>query len=79
MTTLSPLTLEDHAEWLALWWGYLEFYETELSTEQSELTFARLTDPAEPVFGVIARDEAGQAVGFVNWLTHPSTWSVGPY
>lgn len=79
MTTLRPVTAEDHDEWLALWWGYLDFYETELSTEQSELTFARLTDPDAPVFGVISRDGSGAAVGFVHWLTHPSTWSVGPY
>lgn len=79
MTSITALTAEDHDDWLALWWGYLAFYETELSTEQTELTFARLTAPADPVYGAIARDGAGEAIGFVNWLTHPSTWSRGPY
>jgi GNAT superfamily N-acetyltransferase len=79
MTTLSPLTESDHDDWLSLWWGYLEFYESELSTAQTELTFARLIDPAVAVFGVIAKDDGGRAVGFVHWLTHPSTWSAGPY
>jgi GNAT superfamily N-acetyltransferase len=79
MPTISALTATDHDDWLSLWWAYLEFYETELSTEQTELTFARLIDPADAVQGVIARDEAGRAVGLVHWLTHPSTWTVGPY
>jgi GNAT superfamily N-acetyltransferase len=79
MTTLSPLTADDHDDWLSLWWGYLEFYEAELTTAQTELTFARLIDPADAVCGAIARDHAGRGVGLVHWLTHPSTWSVGPY
>lgn len=79
MTTLSSLTADDHDDWLPLWWAYLEFYETELSTAQTELTFARLTDPDDAVYGAIARDDAGRATGFVHWLTHPSTWSEGEY
>lgn len=79
MVTLSALVADDHDDWLSLWWGYLEFYETELSTAQTELTFARLIDPAIDVHGVIARDVGGQGIGLVHWLTHPSTWSVGPY
>ena len=79
MTTLTPLTADDQDDWLPLWWGYLEFYESELTTAQTELTFARLIDPADDVHGVIARDKSGHAIGFVHWLTHPSTWSVGPY
>lgn len=79
MTTISPLTADDHDDWLSLWWRYLEFYETELSTAQTELTFARLIDPADAVYGAIARDDAGEAVGLVHWLIHPSTWSARPY
>lgn len=79
MSTLTRLTADDHDDWLGLWCAYLEFYETELSTAQTELTFARLVEPSDPVHGVIARDQSGGGVGFVHWLTHPSTWSVGPY
>src|SRR5215203_6000036 len=79
MTTISPLTAADHDDWLALWEGYLNFYETQLSTAQTELTFARLTDPDDVIQGVLARSVDGQAIGLVHWLTHPSTWSEGPY
>ena len=76
---ISSLTETDHDDWLPLWWSYLEFYETELSTAQTELTFARLTASDGHVHGVIARNDAGTAIGFVHWLTHASTWSDGPY
>ena len=79
MTTLSPLSAEDHDEWLSLWWDYLEFYETPLPTAQTDLTFARLIGPGDVMNGAIARDDTGRAIGFVNWLTHPSTWADGPY
>jgi GNAT superfamily N-acetyltransferase len=79
MTTLSRLTADDHDDWLPLWSAYLAFYETELSTAQTELTFARLTSGSGPVYGAIARGPDGNAIGFVHWLTHASTWSEGPY
>ena len=79
MTEIRALTESDRDEWMPLWHGYLEFYEEELSAEQTQLTFERLTDPDQAVHGAIARDDDGRAIGFVNWLTHVSTWSEGPY
>jgi GNAT superfamily N-acetyltransferase len=79
VTEILPLALADRDDWLPLWLGYLEFYEHELTEEQTALTFARLTDPAYPVWGAIARDAGGRAIGFVHWLTHPSTWTDGDY
>jgi len=79
VTQILPLTAADRDDWLPLWRGYLEFYEHELTDEQTALTFARLTDPAFPAWGAMARDAGGRAIGFVNWLTHPSTWTDGPY
>lgn len=76
ITSLAPSDLDD---WLPLWHGYLAFYEEELSDAQTALTFERLTNPDEAPHGAIARDDSGRAVGFVNWLTHVSTWSDGPY
>ncbi|TQJ31397.1 GNAT family N-acetyltransferase [Microbacterium sp. SLBN-146] len=76
---IERLVDADRDDWLPLWLGYLEFYETDLSAEQTALTFARITDPDDVVHGAIARDDEGRAVGFVHWLTHASTWSEGPY
>lgn len=79
MITIAPLTADDHDDWLPLWRAYLDFYETELPTAQTALTFARLTAGDTAVHGAVARDEDGTAVGIVHWLTHPSTWSAGAY
>ncbi|GAA1966072.1 GNAT family N-acetyltransferase [Microbacterium deminutum] len=79
MTRILPLAARDFEDWLPLWHGYLEFYEHELTAEQTMLTFDRLTDPGFPAWGALARDAEGRAIGFVNWLTHPSTWAAQPY
>jgi GNAT superfamily N-acetyltransferase len=79
VTAIRPLAPADHDAWLPLWRGYLTFYESELSTEQTELTWHRLLDPQFPIHGALATDEAGTAIGFVHWLTHAATWSATPY
>ena len=79
MTHITALNTTDREDWLPLWLAYLDFYESELSAEQTALTFARITDQAHPIHGAIARDDDGRAIGFVHWFTHPATWSAGPY
>lgn len=76
--TITPLSAEDHAEWLELWNGYLEFYETELEVATTEATFGRLVS-GDGMFGAIARDEDGRAVGMVHWLPHAATWAPSGY
>lgn len=63
---------------MPLWQGYLTFYESEIPDDVTEATFARLV-AGEGMSGAIARDDQGRAIGFVNWLPHPSTWATGPY
>ena len=70
MTSILPLAESDRDDWLPLWLAYLEFYETELSDEQTALTFSRLVDPDYPLYGAIARDAGGRPIGIVHWLTH---------
>ena len=33
MTSIAPITHDDHAEWLSLWNGYLAFYESALDCQ----------------------------------------------
>ena len=79
MATPSAITDADHDDWLALWSGYLEFYEADLPDDQTELTWSRLLDVDSGIHGAMARDASGAATGIVHWLTHPATWSNGPY
>lgn len=76
---ITPLHAGDHDEWLELWRGYLEFYETELGDRITEATYARMISAASDIHGAIARDEAGRAVGIVHWLTHAGTWTTSEY
>lgn len=79
MTTIAPITPADLDEWLALWNGYLTFYESTLDEETTAATFARLVDPASGIHGVLARDDDGRGIGLVHWLTHPATWTTTDY
>lgn len=79
MVTIHILSSADFPDWEPLWQGYLRFYETTLDDDVTRLTFARLTDPNEEMYGFLARDETGRAVGMVNWLLHRATWTRNKY
>ena len=79
MTVVRALQHDDFDAWLPLWKGYLEFYETELEDDITRHTFERLIDTSIDMFGALALNGDGEAVGMVNWLTHPGTWSRGQY
>ena len=64
----------DKQRWFILWQGYLDFYKTELSTEQSELTWQRILDPEFNMKCAVAIDN-GLIVGFTTYSLQNSTWS----
>ena len=51
MIQIRPFTPEDRQVWEPLWQGYLTFYKASLAPEVTELSWARLHDPAEPMHG----------------------------
>ncbi|MFY0680999.1 MAG: GNAT family N-acetyltransferase [Thalassovita sp.] len=71
---IRPLQATDMAEWRKLWTAYLEFYESTVSEDVYEATFARLVDPAKTdQNGLIALDN-GQPVGLVHYIYHAHNW-----
>ena len=76
---IRAISAGDHADWLELWRAYIVFYEASVPDDVTAFTFDRLTDDEAAVYGAIARDASGRAVGIVHWLTHPATWSRVPY
>ena len=76
--SVRPLKAEDKSRWLELWDGYLTFYETSLSNEQTELTWKRLMDSNYGVFGLIAEKD-GAIVGITHFMFRPSTWAPKDY
>ena len=76
--SLRPIAAADHAAWLPLWRGYQAFYKVDIPAEVSQVTFARLTDPAEPMGGALAWS-GDVAVGLVHHIRHRSCWTIGDY
>ncbi|MBI1777355.1 MAG: GNAT family N-acetyltransferase [Proteobacteria bacterium] len=76
--TIRPLAQGDHALWYPLWRAYQVFYKVDIAKEVSDVTWARLNDPAEPMGGAIALQDGG-AVGIVHHIRHRSCWTTGDY
>lgn len=78
--TVRDLKTEDRAGWENLWAGYIEFYRSSVSPEVTATTFARLHNPNEPMFGLVAEDDAThELIGMVNCVIHRGTWSIGNF
>jgi len=76
--TIRALEEKDKSQWLKLWAGYLEFYKSTISTEQTELTWKRLINNELKMFGFVAEDQNG-VIGFTHCLFRPSTWTETDY
>jgi GNAT superfamily N-acetyltransferase len=76
---VRALRADDRTSWEPLWQGYLQFYQTRLSPDVTNLTFARLTGGKEPMGGFVAAADSGALVGIVHWITHRSCWTSGDY
>lgn len=77
---IRDIRASDRAQWDVLWRGYLDFYESDVTQDVSDTTFARFLDPAEPMFALVASDEAsGELLGFVHCVLHRGTWSIGDF
>ncbi|MEX6723543.1 N-acetyltransferase family protein [Parapedomonas caeni] len=74
---IRPVTARDHAQWLPLWHGYCRFYRCELPEPVTAFTWARLV-AGDGLHGLVAERD-GRLVGLVNYLFHPSTWSLHSY
>jgi len=75
---IRALLEKDKNQWLKLWTGYLEFYKSTISPEQTELTWKRLINNEQKFFGFVAETEDG-VIGFAHCLFRPSTWTETDY
>jgi GNAT superfamily N-acetyltransferase len=76
--TIRAIEEKDKSQWLKLWAGYLEFYKSTISPEQTELTWKRLINNELKMFGFVAEEENG-VIGFTHCLFRPSTWTETDY
>ncbi len=71
---IRPIRASDREPWDELWAGYLEFYETELTNEQTELTWGRLIDDEFEMHGLVAELD-GELVGLAHFSFTHSSWA----
>ena len=76
--TIRALEEKDKDQWLKLWAGYLEFYKSTISSEQTALTWKRLINNEQKMYGFVAESEEG-IIGFTHCLFRPSTWTETDY
>lgn len=76
-TTLSRIRPHDQSAWSGLWRDYLAFYETTRPAALYERNFAQLVAGGGPLFGWLARDAEGVAVGLAHYFVHGTAWSFG--
>ncbi|MCP1559517.1 UNVERIFIED_ORG: GNAT superfamily N-acetyltransferase [Methylobacterium sp. SuP10 SLI 274] len=76
MTIRDPAAA-DEAGWRRLWAGYLAFYGETLPEAVTAATWARMLDPASPVFARLAERD-GSLVGMTVNVLHEGTWSTTP-
>ena len=77
MITIRDPGVGDEQVWRRLWAGYLEFYEASVPPAVTEATWARVLDPANPMFTRLAERD-GQVVGFATSVLHEATWTLTP-
>jgi len=76
--SLRGVALSDRKQWNPLWLGYLDFYETKLSEEITELTWSRLNDPEFNLYGIVAVS-GDKLVGLAHYSYRPSSWAIIDY
>lgn len=72
---IRPIAPADHARWRDLFEQYFRFYEMAPDEAVYAATWARILDPAEPVWGAVAVED-GAPVGLVHYVFHRTTWAV---
>jgi len=70
---IRPIERGDLQQWKPLWQGYLDFYEVELSEEQSQLTWERFFDEGH-IFQAAVAELNGSVIGIAHAMLRPSTW-----
>jgi len=73
---IRPITQADKDEWRRLWTAYLEFYESSVSDEVYNTTFARLLSDDHPDQNGLLAVENDKPVGLVHFIYHPHNWRL---
>ncbi|WP_136441484.1 GNAT family N-acetyltransferase [Pacificoceanicola onchidii] len=67
---------EDEEQWRALWTEYLTFYESSVSEEVYQSSFARLLGNDPQDFHGLVAELDGKLVGLVHYVFHRHGWKI---
>jgi len=76
--SIRPAGNKDRAQWDPLWRAYLEFYQSSLTQQVTDLLWQRLLDPAHEIQCLLAAAPGGNLVGLVHFFPHAHTWYANP-
>ena len=74
---VRPAVSADFSAWKPLWDGYNAFYGRQPDEDITRTTWARFSDPAEPMHALVVEQD-GKLVGLVHYLFHRSTSMIAP-
>jgi ribosomal protein S18 acetylase RimI-like enzyme len=69
---VSRLNPDDRKQWKSLYQGYAAFYKMPMNTTILDTVWSWLYDEHNPFFGLIAKDQAGNALGLAHCRDMPS-------
>ncbi|MEO0751566.1 MAG: GNAT family N-acetyltransferase [Pseudomonadota bacterium] len=75
---IRPVAPADKPAWAALWQAYLAFYDTTVTPEIYDTTFARLCDPDQSAQCGLLAVQDDTPVGLVHYIYHPHNWKLEP-
>ena len=70
--TVNHVAQQDRTQWQALYHGYAEFYKVPMNDEILDTVWGWIHAEGNPFFGLIAKDEAGNALGLMHCRQMPS-------
>lgn len=73
---IRPLVEADKTDWRRLWTAYLDFYDTTVSEEVYETSFARLLSDEVGEYKCLIAEIDDQPVGLAHFLYHRFMWTV---
>lgn len=69
---VTDISRSDRTDWERLYRGYAEFYTVSMNETILDTVWEWIHDAGNPFFGLIARDDAGNAVGLMHCRQMPS-------
>lgn len=70
--TVSELNSNDREQWEKLYYGYADFYNMPMDTAILDIIWSWIFDNNNQFFALIAKNEAGDALGFMHYREMPS-------